>query len=61
LERLGVEADECLFVGDDPIWDVVGPEALGMETILIDRTGRDINAIHGLDEIFDELDEPTYS
>lgn len=56
LERLGVEAEECLFIGDDPRWDIVGPEALGMKTLLIDRTGRNHDAIHGLDELIDEID-----
>jgi putative hydrolase of the HAD superfamily len=37
LERLQVEPQHCLFVGDDPRWDLVGPRALGMEAILIDR------------------------
>jgi putative hydrolase of the HAD superfamily len=39
LERLGVEAGQCLFVGDDPRWDLVGPRALGMKALLIDRSG----------------------
>jgi putative hydrolase of the HAD superfamily len=39
LERLQVESQDCLFVGDDPRWDLAGPRALGMEAILIDRHG----------------------
>ncbi|NPV09724.1 MAG: HAD family hydrolase [Anaerolineae bacterium] len=39
LGRLGVEAQHALFVGDDPRWDLAGPRALGMEAILLDRTG----------------------
>ncbi len=59
LERLGVEAKDCIFVGDDPRWDIVGPEKLGMKAMLIDRTGSNLDAIHGLDELIDELDTPS--
>ncbi len=39
LEKLQVEPQDCLFVGDDPRWDIVGPRAVGIEAILIDRQG----------------------
>jgi len=39
LSRLGLAAGQCLFVGDDPGWDIAGPEAVGMEAVLIDRAG----------------------
>ena len=39
LERLGVQAERCVFVGDDPRWDLAGPRALGMQAVLIDRRG----------------------
>ena len=42
-----------MFVGDDPRWDITGPEAIGMKAVLIDRTGRIDNSIHKLDEILD--------
>ena len=38
LRRLGVAPDKCLFVGDDPCWDLAGPRGLGMDALLIDRT-----------------------
>jgi putative hydrolase of the HAD superfamily len=31
-ERLGVEAGECLFVGDNPEIDIIGAAAAGMQT-----------------------------
>ena len=37
LERLQVTPERCVFVGDDPRWDIAGPQALGMEAVLIDR------------------------
>jgi putative hydrolase of the HAD superfamily len=37
LDRLGLAPERCLFVGDDPRWDLAGPRALGMRALLIDR------------------------
>jgi putative hydrolase of the HAD superfamily len=37
LERLGLEAADCLFVGDHPEWDLAGPRAVGIEAVLLDR------------------------
>jgi putative hydrolase of the HAD superfamily len=39
LQRLGIEPDDALFVGDDPRWDVAGPRAMGMAVLLLDRSG----------------------
>ena len=39
LGKLGVEAADCLFVGDRPKWDIDGPKAVGMAAVLIDREG----------------------
>ncbi len=39
LQACGAEPQNCLFVGDNPVWDVAGPRALGMEAVLIDRHG----------------------
>jgi putative hydrolase of the HAD superfamily len=39
LARLGARAEQCLFVGDDPRWDLAGPRAVGIEAVLIDRAG----------------------
>jgi FMN phosphatase YigB (HAD superfamily) len=47
--------ERCLFVGDDPRWDLVGPRALGMQALLIDRAGgpavADESPIQSLDEL----------
>jgi FMN phosphatase YigB (HAD superfamily) len=58
LQRLGLQPGDCLFVGDDPRWDVQGPEAIGMDAVLIDRTGRAEGAIHSLRELLDRPDLP---
>jgi putative hydrolase of the HAD superfamily len=40
LQELAATADESVFVGDEPQWDFVGPRAVGMDAIVIDRRGR---------------------
>jgi putative hydrolase of the HAD superfamily len=37
LKSLSLNVNECVFIGDDPRWDIAGPKAIGMEAILIDR------------------------
>ena len=39
LEKLQAEPQDCIFVGDNPTWDVAGPRAVGIEAVLIDRRG----------------------
>jgi putative hydrolase of the HAD superfamily len=39
FSSLGVGPEECLFVGDDPRWDVAGPQRVGMDAVLICRDG----------------------
>jgi putative hydrolase of the HAD superfamily len=60
LERLGVQAERCVFVGDDPRWDLAGPRALGMQAVLIDRWGSaDVSsepAIASLCELWDRVE-----
>jgi putative hydrolase of the HAD superfamily len=60
LERLQVPAERCLFVGDDPRWDLVGPRALGMQALLIDRWGTAHEssepAISSLGELWERID-----
>jgi HAD superfamily hydrolase (TIGR01549 family) len=40
LDRLGVSANDSVYVGDNPMFDVEPAEAIGMLGILIDRRGR---------------------
>ena len=40
LERAGVAADESVYVGDNPEFDVDPPVALGMFAVLVDRRDR---------------------
>jgi putative hydrolase of the HAD superfamily len=39
-ERLHRQPNECVFVGDDLLWDIAGSSAVGMHPILIDRDNR---------------------
>ena len=56
LQALQVPPERCLFVGDDPRWDLAGPRALGMRALLIDRMGKaacpDELPIRSLDELW---------
>jgi putative hydrolase of the HAD superfamily len=60
LERLHVRPEQCVFVGDDPRWDLAGPRALGMQAVLIDRWGTYREgteaAIEGLGELWKRVD-----
>jgi ribonucleotide monophosphatase NagD (HAD superfamily) len=39
MQVLGVEAEDCLMIGDRPDTDILGAQKLGMKTALV-RTGR---------------------
>jgi HAD superfamily hydrolase (TIGR01662 family) len=57
--KLGVAMDRCLFVGDDPRWDIAGPHAIGMDAVLIDRRApedvTDAGAIRDLPQLLDRF------
>ena len=40
LTKFSAAVNECLFIGDDPRWDIEGPRAIGMDAILLDRTAQ---------------------
>jgi putative hydrolase of the HAD superfamily len=37
LSMAAAEPSQCLFVGDDPVWDVDGPQKMGIPAVLLDR------------------------
>jgi putative hydrolase of the HAD superfamily len=39
LRKFNANPQDCVFVGDNPQWDLMGPEAVGIAAILIDRQG----------------------
>ena len=41
LNHFACRAEQCLFIGDDPRWDVYGARRAGITPLLIDRTGTD--------------------
>ena len=57
LHRLGASAERCLFVGDDPRWDLAGARAVGMKALLIRRSGEqsEDQALRNLDELMVQL------
>jgi putative hydrolase of the HAD superfamily len=40
LAKFNAAVNECVFIGDDPRWDIEGPRAIGMDAVLLDRTGQ---------------------
>jgi putative hydrolase of the HAD superfamily len=40
LDRTGLRPDQCVYVGDNPVFDTTPAEALGMKGVLIDRRER---------------------
>lgn len=60
LELLDVTAEQTVFVGDDPAWDVTGARAAGLTPLLLDPRGRSARgscaAIAHLDEVLTFLD-----
>jgi len=59
MKILGALPGDCFFVGDEPKWDLMGPRAVGMEAILIDRKGSNVEeheeTIRGLNELILKL------
>ena len=55
LEKMGEAPENCIFIGDDPRWDVEGPRAVGMKTLLLDRSGTKENSIQNLNEVINYL------
>jgi putative hydrolase of the HAD superfamily len=59
LQKVQALPQQCLFVGDDPKWDLAGPGAMGIEAVLINRRGTrpptEEAAIRSLDELWDRL------
>jgi putative hydrolase of the HAD superfamily len=53
FEMLRTDQKSCIFVGDDPKWDISGPRAVGMDAVLLDRSGEKwgSNAIASLREL----------
>jgi FMN phosphatase YigB (HAD superfamily) len=37
MDVAGTPPEGCLFVGDNPVWDVEGPQRMGIRSVLLDR------------------------
>lgn len=59
LTLMDARPEECIFVGDDPRWDVVGPRRVGIRPVLIDRRGEadecGVPTIRSLSELWDVM------
>ncbi len=54
LELLGVQADQAVFVGDHPEWDVLGAREVGLRPILLSPSGSSASGcpvVHSLSEV----------
>ena len=40
LDRAGVSADQCVYVGDNYYDDAIGSRAVGMQALIINRFGK---------------------
>lgn len=60
LKRLRAHPGECVFVGDEPKWDLDGPRSVGIDPILIDRRQHNLvigaQAIAELSQLIPRLD-----
>ncbi|MFX0097533.1 MAG: HAD family hydrolase [Candidatus Hodarchaeota archaeon] len=59
LQKLNATAQNCIFVGDNPKWDVIGARTVGIRPVLIDRQNEmsdiDERRIKNLAELWDLL------
>jgi putative hydrolase of the HAD superfamily len=51
LGRLGADPARCAHVGDDPVTDVAGARAAGLEAVLVDRSGRAADSLGDLTQL----------
>jgi putative hydrolase of the HAD superfamily len=58
LRHLGIEASQCVHVGDDPGTDIAGAEAAGMSALLLDRSGGTAGSLRDLSELAARLGVP---
>jgi putative hydrolase of the HAD superfamily len=58
LAELSAAVDESVFVGDDPRWDIVGPQRMGMDAVLIIRGGPQAHQLgHTAEKVITSLAE----
>ncbi len=55
LERLRVNSDHCLHVGDDPEADIEGAKKLGIKTVFVKRMAKEARADHKISQLSDLL------
>ncbi len=59
LKKLQVDPSQCIFIGDDPRWDIKGLKSIGIEAVLINRRGLKLNiggkTLGKLDDLFNIL------
>ena len=59
LELLGIQADQAVFVGDHPEWDVLGARKVGLRPMLLSPSGSSsmgCPVVHSLSEVLEAVD-----
>jgi len=62
IKNMQVKVEKCLFIGDDRRWDLIGPNNIGMDALIINRTEKkrvyDATYIKNLYQLLDNLKIP---
>ncbi|MHA1111427.1 MAG: HAD family hydrolase [Promethearchaeota archaeon] len=57
LDSMKLIPEECVFIGDNPLWDVKGPNQMNIDALLLDRSQKfrklPIPKISNLEELFE--------
>ena len=54
LAHFQCSPENCLFIGDNPRWDILGARRAGMTPVFIDRTGEHtLEGEYQIDSLFD--------
>ena len=59
LELLGIQADQVVFVGDHPEWDVLGARKVGLRPMLLPPSGSSsigCPVVHSLSEVLEAVE-----
>lgn len=53
-----VDPQDCVFVGDNPRWDSIGPKAFGIKPVIIDRLSEIVDEEHVITNLYELICRP---
>ena len=53
-----VDSQDCVFLGDDSLWDSVGPKAFGIKPIIIDRRRKTLDEGQIIQNLYELISKP---